>query len=151
MAQSEEQTINLAIRVVQENLSEVTDALNEVLNVLAREDVLNDDADDAWAWSGLEPIGEPAGEQPRRTQNDMLRGAYERGIDTIVADLRNLADRVERRKVVTPRGAYPHLNSVYLGQATSVLSDILNCLPNLNLGLLMERAHDCETLMEKET
>lgn len=43
-------TLTLTITVPDENVTEATDALNETLNTLAREDVLNDDYDDAWAW-----------------------------------------------------------------------------------------------------
>ena len=44
-------TLILTIQVPDENNEvEAIDAINETLNTLAREDVLNDDQDDAWAW-----------------------------------------------------------------------------------------------------
>lgn len=46
-------TLTLTITVPRENAIEAVDALNETLNTLAREDVLNDDYDDAWAWTGV--------------------------------------------------------------------------------------------------
>lgn len=77
--------------------------------------------------------------------NAYLRAAYERSIDSITADLRRLADDVERNK--TPRGI-GRVARPYLSAAEDVVQSIVNCLPNLNLGLLIERAHDCETLMD---
>ena len=44
-------TLTLTIHVPTENTDEVFDAVNETLNSLAREHVLVDDTDDAWAWS----------------------------------------------------------------------------------------------------
>lgn len=85
-------------------------------------------------------------------QNAMLHGNFERSIDSIVRDLRDLADRIERAKKIGPRARLPYLTrdrQPYLSSAQGVVSDIMNCLPNLNLGLLFERAHDAETLMEE--
>lgn len=43
--------LNLTITVPVENVNETVDAINETLNDLAREDVLNDDYDNAWEWT----------------------------------------------------------------------------------------------------
>lgn len=45
-----EKEVTLVIHVFEDNEEELIDALNETLNSLAREDVLNDDYDDAWEW-----------------------------------------------------------------------------------------------------
>lgn len=47
-------TLILTITVPDENNEvEAIDAINETLNTLAREDVLDDDLDDAWSWQVL--------------------------------------------------------------------------------------------------
>jgi hypothetical protein len=43
--------LTLTITVPDENVEEAIDALNETLNTLAREEVIDDDCDNAWAWS----------------------------------------------------------------------------------------------------
>lgn len=45
--------ITLLVRVPEENIAEAVDALNETLNSLARDDVINDDFDNAWEWKGV--------------------------------------------------------------------------------------------------
>jgi hypothetical protein len=78
-------------------------------------------------------------------QNDSLTWAYRRSVEQIAGDLRALADRVERNANPSSRSRIP-----YLGRAMDIQADVMNVLPNLKLDLLFERAHDCETLMEKD-
>jgi hypothetical protein len=91
----------------------------------------------------------------RARRNRSLLNAYERSIDQIVLDLSRLAQDIERKK--TPRTSYTindvthQTNRPYLSAAEDVVQSIMNVLPNLNLSLLIERAHDVETLTEKES
>lgn len=64
---------------------------------------------------------------------EWVQKAMDRILDDIAADLRRLADAVERKKgpAVDP-----------MSTAQFVLSDVTNMLPNLNLGGLVRAAHD---------
>jgi hypothetical protein len=101
---------------------------------------------------GMERTESP--NQPAR-RNRSLTIAYERSIDQIVGDIRRLAADVERKH--TPKLTYTMkdvthpVSRPYLSAAEDVVQSIMNVLPNLNLSLLIERAHDVETLTEKES
>lgn len=72
--------------------------------------------------------------------NEFLTKQWERSVDNVVRDLRDLADKVERAKKVSSRIARP-----YLSNATAVVHQVMSA--NLHLARVIETAHECETLM----